>query len=245
LGPSGAHAWVYEAMNIMCNKHLRIPVFATLVLLLSSQANSARADSAVSGAAASRMEVQVRANEIVVSGLSPGTDVYLVGSLQVGEGFYSTLMTVDLAASDDDRDGVVRFEYLKGIPLRSVWVAVDQRNGDVGAGVPPGYNLRMTSVPPGAWKRKSGTAIDAIAIEHKALEYLLVHPGQGVWRWQADQGSKRDEDGVDDNVLTIFPARMRGAGKGKHAAPASFPSGGVLVAIDPFSLEVLTSRVPH
>lgn len=210
-----------------------------------SPATAAQANPTLTVVDQSRIAVQVRAKEIVASGVSPGTDVYLFGGLQVGRGFYSTLLTVDLTASDDDHDGIVTFAYPEGIPLRSVWVAVDQRNGDIGAGVPSGYTLRMTSVPPGAWKRKSGAAIDALAIEHKALEYLVVHPGQGVWRWQADQGSKRDEDGLDDNVVTISPARMRRAGKGSPAAPAAFAAGGVVVAIDPFSLEVLTSRVPQ
>lgn len=220
-------------------------LFTALALLLPLREASAQANPARSAAGQSRIAVQVSAKEIVASGVSPGTDVYLFGGLQVGQGFYSTLMTVDHMASDDDHDGVVRFAYPKGVPLRSVWIAVDQRNGDVGAGVPSGYTLRMTSVPPGAWKRKSGAAIDALAIEHKALEYLLVHPGRGVWRWQADQGSKRDEDGLDDNVVTISPARMRRVVKGSHADPGTFASGGVLVAIDPFSLEVLSSRVPH
>jgi hypothetical protein len=193
----------------------------------------------------SRVSVQVNAKEIVVSGVSPGADVYLFGTLQEGHDFYSSLLTVDLTASDDDRDGVVRFAYPKGVPLRSVWIAVDERNGDIGAGVPPGYTLRMTSIPAGAWKRKSGAAIDALAIEHKALEYLVVHPGQDVWRWEADQGSKRDEDGLNDNIVTVSPGSMRPGTKGKGAPPKTFSAGDVVVAVDPFSLEVLTSRVPQ
>jgi hypothetical protein len=193
----------------------------------------------------SRISVQVNAKEIVVSGVSPGADVYLFGALQEGHGFYSSLLTVDLTASDDDRDGVVRFAYPKGVPFRSVWVAVDQRTGDIGAGVLSGYTLRMTSIPPGAWKRKSAAAIDALAIEHKALEYLVVHPGQEAWRWEADQGSKRDEDGLDDNIVTVSPGSMRRGKNGKGAPPKTFSAGDVVVAVDPFSLEVLTSRVPQ
>jgi hypothetical protein len=193
----------------------------------------------------SRISVQVNAKEIVVSSVSPGADVYLFGALQEGHGFYSSLLTVDLTASDDDRDGIVRFAYPKGVPLRSVWIAVDQRSGDVGAGVPAGYTLRMTSIPPGAWKKRKGAETDAIAIEHKALEYLVVRPGEDVWRWEADQGSKRDEDGLDDNIVTVSPASMRPGKKGKGAAPKAFSPGDLVVAIDPFSLEVLTSRAPH
>lgn len=196
----------------------------------------------------SRISVQVSAKEIVVSNVSPGADVYLLGCLQEGRDFYTTLLAVDLTASDDDRDGVVTFAYPKGVPLRSVWIGMDERSGDIGVGVPSGYTLRMTSIPPGAWKKRKGSAIDAIAIEHKALEYLFVHPGQGVWRWGADQGSKRDEDGVDDNILTVSPGSMRPAKNGKSAtpspdAPQAFSAGEVVVAIDPFTLEVITSRV--
>ena len=193
----------------------------------------------------SRITVQVSAKEIVVSNVSPGTDVYLFGALQEGRGFYSSLLTVDLTASDDDRDGIVKFAYAKGVPLRSVWIAVDQRNGDIGAGVPSGYTLRMTSIPPGAWKRKSGPGIDALAIEHKALEYLVVHPGQDAWRWEADQGSKRDEDGLNDNIVTVSPGSFLPGKKGKGKPPNIFSASDVVVAVDPFSLAVLTSRVPQ
>jgi hypothetical protein len=226
-------------------------LLSALALLLPLPATAGQGAPAPTAADQTRITVQVSAKEIAVSGVSPGSDVYLFGGLQVGHDFYSTLTTADLTASDDDRDGVVRFAYPKGVPLRSVWIAVDQRNGDIGAGVPSGYTLRVTAIPPGAWKRKSGAggAIDALSIGHKALEYLLVHPGQGVWRWEADQGSKRDEDGLDDNIVTISPASLRPAGKdkgkGSSAAPAKFSAGDTLVAIDPFSLEVITSRVPQ
>lgn len=193
----------------------------------------------------SHITVQVNAKEIVVSNVSPGSDVYLFGTLQEGQGFYSSLLTVDFTATDDDRDGVVKFAYPKGVPLRSVWIAVDQRNGDIGAGVPSGYTLRMTSIPPGAWKKQKGQSFDALSIEHKALEYLFVHPGQDVWRWEADQGSKRDEDGLDDNIVTVSPGSFLPGKKGKGKPPKTFTAGDVVIAVDPFSLEVLTSRVPQ
>jgi hypothetical protein len=194
----------------------------------------------------SRIAVQVGAQEIVVTGVSPGADVYLFAGLQVGHVYYSALRSVDMTASDDDRDGIVRFAYPAGVPLRSVWIAIDQRNGDIGAGVPAGYTLRMSTIPPGAWKRKGPDGIDTLAIDHRALEYLLVHPGQGgAWRWQADQGGARDEDGVDDGILTISPAHMRRSKKNGPPAPHAFSGGDLLIAIDPFSLEVVTSRVPQ
>lgn len=230
-----------------------IAVAGSLLLLgdiLSAQvpeigATAAQTSSTATTADQSRMRVQLSEKEIVVSGAAAGADIYLFGGLQVGRDFYSTLTTADLVESDDDRDGVVRFAYPKGIPLRSVWIAVDQASGDIGAGVPLGYTLRVTGIPPGAWRRQAGTEISALAIEQKALEYLLVQPGQGVWRSQADQGSRRDEDGLDDAVVTISPASMRPTGRARPAAPPVFSPGSVVVAINPFSLEVLTSRVPQ
>jgi hypothetical protein len=38
---------------------------------------------------------------------------------------------------------------------------------------------------------------------------------------------------------------MRPGKKGKSAAPKSFSGSDVVVAIDPFTLEVITSRVPQ
>src|ERR1700760_1099225 len=205
----------------MRSVHMRIAVLAMVAMFAGWPALADQ----------SRISVQVGAKEIVVSNVSPGSEVYLFGCLQEGHDFYSSLLAVDLTASDDDHDGVVSFAYPKGVPLRSVWIAVDQRNGDIGAGVPSGYTLRMTSIPPGAWKKQKGNAIDALAIEHKALEYLFVHPGQGVWRWEADQGSKRDEDGLDDNFVTVSPGSMRRGKKTKDAAPKTFSSGDVVVAV--------------
>jgi len=189
--------------------------------------------------------VQVNPKEIVVSGVSPGSDVYLFGGLQVAHGYYSSLERADLTATDDDHDGVVHFPYPKGVPLRSVWVAVDQRNGELGIGARTGYPLKVSAIPPGAWKRRSGNAVDTVSIAHKALQYLLVHPGQGTWIWQARQGGPLDEDGLNDHVLTISPDHMRPAKRPGPPPPHAFPGGAVLVVIDPFTLEVLTSRVPQ
>jgi hypothetical protein len=192
-----------------------------------------------------RIAVQVNATEIVVSGVSPGSDVYLFGGLQVPRGFYSSLERADLTATDDDRDGVVHFPYPTGVPLRSVWIAVDERNGDIGAGTRAGYPLKISDIPPGAWKRKSGNAVDTLSISHKALEYLLFHPGHGAWIWQAHQGGPRDEDGIDDRILTISCAHMLPSTSRGPRPPQAFPGGAVLVAIDPYTLEVVTSRVPQ
>jgi len=214
---------------------LRIHVFALLAVLA---ALSASADQ-------SHITVQVNPKEIVVSGVTPGSDVYLFGGLQVAHGDYSSLDRVDLTATDDDHDGVVHFPYPKGVPLRSVWIAVDQRNGDVGAGTRAGYPLKISDIPPGAWKSKSGKGLDTLSIAHKALQYLLVHPGQGAWRWVAHQGGGHDEDGLNDRILTISPDHMLPAKSPGPKPPHVFPGGGVLVAIDPYTLEVVTSRVPQ
>lgn len=213
---------------------MRFAALAVLALLATSSAT----------AAPSRIVVSVAEKEIVVSGVSPGADVYLFGGLQVGHTYYSSLERADLTASDDDHDGVVRFAYPKGVPFRSVWIAIDERNGDVGAGTRAGYPLRVSDIPPGAWKRKSAD-VDTLAIQHKALEFLLIHPGQGAWLWQADQGGRRDEDGVDDGILTITPEHMFPAKKGSGKPPHAFSAGDIVVAIDPFTLEVVTSRVPQ
>lgn len=192
-----------------------------------------------------RITVQVNPHEIVVSGVSPGSDVQLFGALQVARGYYTSFERADLTGTDDDHDGIVHVAYPKGVPLRSVWVALDARNGDVGAGTPAGYPLKMTDIPPAAWRRKSGDAIDTLSIAHKALEYLLFHPGHGAWLWQADQGGPRDEDGVDDRILTISPGQMLPVKSPGPKPPHTFPGGAVLVAIDPFTLEVVTSRIPQ
>jgi hypothetical protein len=214
---------------------VRIYVLALLAVLPTGFANADQ----------SHITVQVNPKEIVVSGVSPGSDVYLFGGLQVPHGYYSSLDRVDLTATDDDHDGVVHFPYPKGVPLRSVWVAVDQRNGDLGAGTRTGYPLKINDIPPGAWKRKSGNAVDTLSIAHKALQYLLVHPGEGAWIWAAYQGGSRDEDGQDDRILTISADHMLPSKKSTPKPSHAFPGGGVLVAIDPYTLEIVTSRVPQ
>jgi hypothetical protein len=176
---------------------------------------------------------------VVASGISPGGQVAWFGVARESEDHAARIVRRETVATDDDRDGAVRLDLGREVPLVSIWVAVDLATGQAALATPEGFPLRRIALPgAGAVSGESGP--DRLELNRGYLELLVVRPGTGIWGATVGDGGEADDDGASDGRVTVALAHLR-AGGTSPAAPQSFGPGDLLVAIDPNEMEVAVS----
>lgn len=188
-------------------------------------------------AAAVEPVLSFSAEAVTASGLTPGGQVVWFGVAREIAERSATLVRRDEVAIDDDRDGEVRLELGRPVPLQSIWVAVDLATGAAAVAAPEGYPLRRLDLPGRSIGHAAGKP-DWIEDDRGFVEVLLVRPGQGAWGATVGDGGEADDDGSYDGRLMASLDRMRGVGASPPAAPASFSPRDVVVVIDPNRMEI-------
>lgn len=103
--------------------------------------------SATIQAAQPAMAIIISGQTITVSGVSPGSEVLVFGASQHMVGYFPAYDTFQEFVADDGHDGVVKVDFRGPIPRRSVWIAVDTRNGEYVVAAPIGYRLKLSLKP--------------------------------------------------------------------------------------------------
>lgn len=179
---------------------------------------------------------------VVASGMTPGGQMAWFGVARESKDHAATIVRRETVATDDDRDGAVRLDLGREVPLVSIWVAVDLATGKVAVATPEGFPLRRIALP-GAGAVPGGTGPDRLELNRGYLELLVVRPGSGVWGATVGDGGEADDDGAQDGRVSVALAHLR-AGGTSPAAPQSLGPGDLLVAIDPNEMEVAVSQIP-
>jgi hypothetical protein len=143
---------------------------------------------------------------------------------------------------DDDRDGVIRFTPTTDIPLRSVWVAVDETTGQTASGAPPGFPLLLSPIGPDGFRKDAGGEIASLAVDLPRLVLLLVTPGKGAWLLIGFDGEATDRDGQSNGRIQLSFEDAKTI-DGKDNAPKHIKKDDVVVAIDPGHLDVFVTQV--
>jgi hypothetical protein len=215
--------------------HLAITIISVFVI---SRAAS------VEAANPTKMTISISGRTVSVSGASSGSEVLVFGAYQDTVGYISTYGTCQQFVADDDRDGAVTATFTKEfseVPHRSVWVAIDARNGDYVVAVPTGYKLQLHDLPANAIA-KSKTGDDALSLSMGSAAILVLRPGGGVWRGSIDHGSAHDEHDLDDKKLLVSVSQLM-ALRGRDRGPQTLLPSDIIVAINPFTLETFMKQV--
>src|SRR5438270_459073 len=98
----------------------------------------------VAAASAAPLTIAVAAQGVTVANVTKGGSIVLFSCAR-----YSRYRSIGVRPEarvlrDDDGDGIVRFAADGPIPIRSVWVAVDETSGDAAAGAPPDFPLLVS-----------------------------------------------------------------------------------------------------
>jgi hypothetical protein len=212
----------------------RLTTIATTVVLVAL-ATTLRA------APPQRMAISISGHTVVVSGAAPGSEVLVFGAFQETVGYTPALGTYQKFLSDDDRDGVVTADFGRPLPHRSVWVALDTRNGDYAFAAPYGYRFQLHDLPANAIvKSKSGD--DALSLAFGTAEILVLRPGGGAWRSVVERGGGNDEGDADHKKLLIAVSRLKSL-RNKGNGPATLLPSDRIIAINPFTLETVIQGV--
>ncbi|HEX3070602.1 MAG TPA: hypothetical protein VHX14_18685 [Thermoanaerobaculia bacterium] len=143
---------------------------------------------------------------------------------------------------DDDRDGVIRFTPSADIPLRSVWVAIDEVSGQTATGAPPGFPLLVSPIGPDSFRKDVEGEIASLAVDLPRLVLLLVTPGKGAWLLRGFDGEASDRDGKSNGRVQLSFEDAKTI-DGKDNAPKHIKKDDVVVAIDPGHLDVFVTQV--
>lgn len=194
--------------------------------------------------AAAPFRVTLESDAVVISGLTAKGKAALLGvTREIGEDDYPTARRHLEVLTDDDGDGVVRYPVEGGVPLRSVFAAVDLASGDFETVSPEALGLRRVNWRGrGPGRRPDGK--DSVADRRRILELLVVRPNVGVWAARLKDGDGSDGDGVIDGRVEGLLESLSPLGAGPEA-PAVFQRDDVVLALDPTVLEITLVKVPN
>jgi hypothetical protein len=174
----------------------------------------------------------IQGNHVIASSFRPGSTIVFYSVALVGDGYSTATKTRNARVTDDDHDGTVVFDVPEAMPFRSVWIAVDEANGDYAVSSPAGYFRKNGSQPE---LRKHGAAVDELAIAGHVTYLLYVHPGKGAWTAFAVDGGD-DSDGKVDYVTSINLSALRPLQPDNHDKPTELKAGGTLFIVDGYDL---------
>lgn len=189
--------------------------------------------------------MDVGADAVQLSGATAGKTVALFAVLrEVHQHFYATLRSVSKLLEVNE-DGSVIFSYGKPIPPNSVWAAVDLQSGTVVTSTPAGTPSRDVAAPETVVEAsETGSDTDEVVADHIMLRTLWVHPGNnaGAWVGVAADGSESDSDRKPNGRIHLDASQFTPLGA-SGTPPKHFTGKDVVVAIDPFTMELFSKEV--
>jgi hypothetical protein len=188
------------------------------------------------------LAIVVGESGITISNVTKGGDVVLFSCARGTRDRRIHVQPLASVLHDEDRDGIVSVTRADGVPIRSVWVAVDFTTGSTAAGAHPTFPLLVSSIGEGMYRKNAAGEIAELIHEQPRIVLLLVRPGRGAWLLRAFDGGEGDRDGVASGTLSLLFEDARSI-TGKDKAPKGVKKDDVIVAIDPSHLDVFLGRI--
>jgi len=187
------------------------------------------------------LNVTVSETTVTVTGVTPGEDVVL---FSCSKRMFNGAIHVEPKGriiSDTDKDGVATLS--ESVPLRSVWIAIDQKSGAVGVGTPPELTPYVRPIADSLFRKDAEDQIAEFEKEIPRLILLLVRPGQGAWMIRGRDGDPSDRDNDVNGRLRLAFEDAKPVVDGKDKAPKHLKAGDVVACIDPGRLDIFLGQV--
>jgi len=181
----------------------------------------------------------IEKNRLVASNFSRGSIVIVFSVASEGEGYYSTTRPRVMRLPDADNDGTIVFNHPDPFPLRSVWIAVDERNGDFALASPEGYTPVVARAPS---LRKHDAVVDEIDWPSHAAYLLYIHPGKGAWTGFSSDATPASHN-PGDYLSSLTLTQLHPLLKGNTDKPSQITPGGTLFLVDAYDLRMSAVKV--
>lgn len=222
---------------------LRHVTFATLGILLAATVHASASRYLFAQPNASAAASISFANDTVwIAPVAPGSRVVLfTASLQNSDGVIRQSTGAKIFV-DEDRDGAIGHRPSGGIPLRSLWIAVDLDTGRYGFATPSASLDALLPFPTSLLKRDAEGVLGLFDQQQLSAEMLVVRPGEGAWRLRAHEGGNGDADRTHNGKLSLASADAEPVGT-SPPAPKKLKKGDVLAVIYPARLEAFVTEI--
>lgn len=191
---------------------------------------------------------------VELTGFTPGGEVVLL-HLARRSGPTVVLTHGAEVLVDEDEDGAASFELTPtgsggssdsapGVPVKSLWVAVDRTTGETVWAFPRGdlFAPPTLDLPEQALSRGPQGLLHRIERTGARLQAFLVRPAEGVWSLSLGDGGVHDQDGEGDGVISFLVDAMEPVGAAA-GGPQELADGDVLVLVDPRTLAHSVVRI--
>lgn len=190
-------------------------LFGSALLLAAAQASAAPV-------------VRFGGNRVIGEGFQQGRTVVIFGVATAPGPYFSRLLryTQTLVA---DAAGGVTYDVPDGLPLRSVWFAVDAQTRDYAVASP---HVALRSTLPQPTVQNGAGGFERLGIDAGVAEVLIVRPGGGVWGGSCGRNSRKDENrgnavgGMRLSLQQMWPA------SGASVPPAQILPADLVVIVD-------------
>jgi hypothetical protein len=220
----------------------RIHVAVRAASAIAALACSTMMSHPAEGAERRPLSVELAASSIVVKDVTPGEAVILFGaSHRAGE-------SIELKRSrqllvDGDRDGSVEFALDAGVPVDSIWIAVDISSGRSALAAPSQSAFRKLEFPAGVLHKGPSGSYERYASGRRMVDLLIVRPRVGAWVAHAIDGHQTDADQRQDGTTSVVFAHGRGLGAAAAPPPRHLTPRDVVVVIDVRHMEYYLTEV--
>lgn len=191
------------------------------------------------GAMALPPRISFEPDAVVADGITPKGRVVWFSIARVVEQRSAAIVPRIELVTEDDGDGKVRYDLPDGVPVRSIWFAVDLATGEAGVAAPEEFGLEEGQIS----ARAVSASFGRFELDRGFVYLVLVRPGVGAWRLRAGDGGAYDEDGEPDGTLRAPFAGLEGIGDDPLPPPLSLAPRDLLLVIDPNRMDFLRYQV--
>ncbi len=212
-------------------------------LVLAVNANASSGFLFVQPNASAPASISFTRDTVQIAPITPGGRVVLfAAALESSDGILAQSTGAKMFV-DDDRDGVITYRRNGGIPIRSLWIAVDFETGQFGSGTPSNALEAFLPFPASLLRRDAEGVLGLYDREQLTAEMLVVRPREGAWHLRALEGASGDADRTHNGRLGLASADATPVAGTSAAAPRKLKKGDVIAVIDPGRLEAFATEI--
>jgi hypothetical protein len=195
----------------------------------------------LSGQQSANVHLEIGPATLTATGVTSGREVVFFGVAQVDDGFDATIVHYFKAATDETHSGMVSVAIDGGVPLKSVWIAVDTQTAKFATSTPNGFVATSWPITL-TFANDESKHIRLLSLPATIAEILYVHSNGTAASLIGGDGNVFDADGRLDGLATVSLKNGHTVDD-HHDRPDEFVLGGIVFAVDPTNLRAVAIRL--